>query len=450
MKKTFLTAVIFLATATVANAQLIFSKTGCDLGFVPKSLTVSEKTVPYMVVGYEYANINILDDNFNTVKTLNLNCPKYKSVTFTETATVELTGAKLNLPLTGLQYSGSRYYYYDNASGTTIYPTATTLTEMITVLNEHSYDADFKEFQIDGMVACYDANGYDFYQSSIFGKKYPSKIYAIGEDNFIYYYYISGYYTPTFDESSAQWTNRKELSSYEYGGKPVYCEFVDYDRNGVVTEERDAITQNFFNSDDKWEYIVEIISDPVTTYSYSDNPQMNANGTTTITRTGKTTCHVIGFKVLSEDGTVLFEVNHGENFAADKGFDVNLVIVNGKKYLIESSYGYISTEQKYESQTVVYLIDENTSSLSLIQSSTRSGNFKAVPANGILELQLADEFTNSDLILTGVAGQQVGRTHIPAGQQNASINVSGLPQGVYNATISKGNKTIGTQKFLIK
>lgn len=108
-----------------------------------------------------------------------------------------------------------------------------------------------------------------------------------------------------------------------------------------------------------------------------------------------------------------------------------------------TSSGYIQT-------TNIYLVDDLASSLNLIQSTSSKADFQVAPANGVLEIKLANDFTDSDFILTGVSGQQIGRAHIPAGQQNASLNVSGLPQGVYNATLSRGNKTIGTKKFLIK
>lgn len=447
MKKAFLIAVLVSVAVTVANAQLVFSKTGGEVGFVPKFLTSDNNCVPYMQSSDD-KSITILDESFNTGKTFTVNLQKIQTKSFTETAVVEPTGAIFEMPSYGL--NGNRYSYYDNTSYTTVYPTAENIVEMISILKDQMEGADFKQMTLGDITACYNANGseYDFYLYSKFGNKYPGRVYAIGPDNYIFEYYITAYYSPVFDAETAQWKRTNE-NTYERVTYLKSYDVADLD-NGLVNGDYSIdITQNFFNTDNKWEYIVETLSDPYTTY-YSMSYYSNPDGSVTVSRNGNTSVSITGLKIVNEDGTVLSDIHLGDDVSS---CGIQLNILKGKKYMAvyfsqkenseNTSSGYIQT-------TNIYLVDDLASSLNLIQSTSSKADFQVAPANGVLEIKLANDFTDSDFILTGVSGQQIGRAHIPAGQQNASLNVSGLPQGVYNATLSRGNKTIGTKKFLIK
>lgn len=164
---------------------------------------------------------------------------------------------------------------------------------------------------------------YDYYQNYYdeIELLYPTSYYRwIPESGYLYRYYISykGSYT-------GEWETKSDTKS-------VYNEHFDlglYDYDGhSYIDDTFIFTQTLFNTDEKYEYLVPIFGETEEEVYYESD--RDGDGEVDMREINYVT-PVQGFKVVSEDGTVL------QSIETEMGsWDyLRIVKINGKVYLVE-------------------------------------------------------------------------------------------------------------------
>lgn len=138
------------------------------------------------------------------------------------------------------------------------------------------------------------------------------------------------------------------------------------------------LSQTIFNTDDKYEYLLPIIS----TNNKSHEEDRDGDGQIDM-KEAWSNANVTGFKVVSETGAILQTVNFENGFYIDdlSKMEVDLLKINGKLHL--SFEG--CTDDNYKA-FLIYSIESTTNGVRMMTmekvSATKSYNLSGRPSNG--------------------------------------------------------------------
>lgn len=138
------------------------------------------------------------------------------------------------------------------------------------------------------------------------------------------------------------------------------------------------LSQTIFNTDDKYEYLLPIIS----TNNKSHEEDRDGDGQIDM-KEAWSNANVTGFKVVSETGAILQTVNFENGFYIDdlSKMEVDLLKINGKLHL--SFEGCIDD---YYKAFLIYSIESTTNGVRMMTmekvSATKSYNLSGRPSNG--------------------------------------------------------------------
>lgn len=185
-------------------------------------------------------------------------------------------------------------------------------------------------------------------------------------------------------------------------------EYQDWD-NAHFDTQFITVTQTLFNDDENFEYFATIGED---------------RGERVV--------------ICSEDGTVLYA------FPEHTGVDYFVRTMNGKHYI--ATY---DMNEEYDSRVYsYYLIDKQTTSIKKV-AEIKGAQINT--ANGSVKIALQNESKgNSEVIITNINGQVVKLVGIPTGVKDIDINTAGMQCGIYNFTITEGNKILESGKIAVK
>ena len=194
MKKT-ITLMLLLAMAGSANADLVL-KSERNIRFCPGVFTKSGESITYLYSDLKDKNdVTIYSPDFLVDKTFSPVLPEFQEGSFTEEATVILTGMNV---VPEDQYGNKNYSMSAQWE-------ASSQEEMLNKLG--SLYTAFTDPM--GNPACYP--GYtSFKYSNIFGRQYPTSWYALIDGMVYNIYTYDAFYTLAYDEESAVWTRTSE------------------------------------------------------------------------------------------------------------------------------------------------------------------------------------------------------------------------------------------------
>jgi len=239
-------------------------------------------------------------------------------------------------------------------------------------------DRDDYSNQQSGYILWPDSR-YDYYQNyhDEIELLYPTSYYRwIPESGYLYRYYISykGSYT-------GEWETKSDTKS-------VYNEHFnlwlhDYDGNSY-TDDDFIFTQTLFNTDEKYEYLVPVFGE--TQEEVSSEYDQDHDGEVD-ERTYNYVTPVQGFKVVSEDGTVLQSIETEMSSSAYFG----IMKINGKVYLY-------CADKNNRHDCVFYQIDPVSTSIkkvnnvpvSVVARYSIDGRRQAHPRRGVNILRYSD------------------------------------------------------------
>ena len=364
MKRTLLaSALAVMALAASAQVSEVTKMKGDGFGFIPKSLTTTGVITPYSTIGVEYhsnenqtAEFTVYDASFNVAKTFS-----YEPKVF-ETKRVPMK-ALADFKTKEILDKGSEkesfrpvFGVYDYEKGflvpvTTMDEFKAAIAKMLSgetvdFFTDDSGNFAFRllsdELYIDG----WGDDGVRVRESFYYYNSSDNRLYRV--ENLLKLVEV--------DTSNLAWTQDDRHDTYGITlTERIYpTEVYDYDVN--CNESSDVyLSQNVFNNDDKYEYLVESYrevstpTDPTGSYQ-PGSISVNGieNGKIVLTKDVQDKYYESYLVVKDEDGKDLFTVPNG-------GYKDDFIIyrANGKTYI-----GNYESQGNGLGQYVIYLLDK--------------------------------------------------------------------------------------------
>lgn len=356
MKRTLL-ASAFAVIALAASAQIseVTKVKGDGFDFIPKSLTTTGVITPYSTIGVENNSSNqtpeftVYDASFNVEKTFQYDPRVFKSNLVPMKALADFKTKKV------VKEGYEEAYWGHNVDGVYGYDgfetPITTMDEFKAAVTKLIGDVGqvfFTDYK--GNFAYHAANGWQDasgrYDSICVSERYS---YYNPSDNKLYN--VNGLTKLVqVDKSNLAWKVDDNLEGREVTWQESIkqTEVYDYDAN-CNEDTYGYLTQNVFNNDDKYEFLVESyrqVSAPETSVY---GPMINGieNGKLVFCKYVQDKDYESYLAVKNEDGKELFTIPNGNN-----GKDLSIYRMNGKTY-IENSESLGNGETQY----VIYLLD---------------------------------------------------------------------------------------------
>ena len=365
MKRTLLaSALAVMALAASAQVSEVTKMKGDGFGFIPKSLTTTGVITPYSTIGVEYhgndnqtAEFTVYDASFNVAKTFS-----YEPKVFTAKSMVKKAWADYKTKK--IINTGYENEYYRSVDG--VYDYEKGFLIPITTMDEFKAAVAkmIGEEKVDFFT---DDNGN-------FAFRLASDRLNVGksgkddfrvEEDFSYYNSSDNKLHKVkallksieFDTSNLDWKDGDSSASYEItvGERIFQTEVYDYDVN--CNESSDVyLSQNVFNNDDKYEYLVQSYREVSTPTDPTGSYQPGLigisgieNGKAVLTTEVQDKYYESYLAVKNEDGKELFTVPNSRYYK-----DVFTIYrANGKTYI--SNY---ESQGSDLGQYVIYLLDK--------------------------------------------------------------------------------------------
>ena len=226
--------------------------------------------------------------------------------------------------------------------------------------------------------------------------------------------------------------------------------FMNYDVSGFE-DCSVRISQTLFNDDEKFEYLMPVLSDglaDIETFQDWDYEKEEYFVSVYACYGGA----VVGFQVVSEDGTVLQTVNFDNNFVANR-YDATVFQINGKLFL--SFEGYVLNESKMTRQEAMLFYELDRQSSSIRKVAEHIGEVNVYPhiadhsENITVELSEGSTDGFREIIVTNAAGQTELRVPVKDGQKRVSFPAGKLSRGM-NVVNTVGTKKRHPNKVMVK
>lgn len=407
---------------------------------VSKELTVSGKPVLY---SYEHDRenrcsiITIYDEDMQVEKRLNIENFHEESMSGYEYAKVMPSGVEIKSSTISESNVLSTYYGIDLTRMTSV-------DEINALLETTGYKEVISAYlNIDGKICIGDNN--KFFGEVFFGKKYNKEYLTLLDGKEVY---VSAQYEYIYPMDNLLWElDIDDVHNHSYSYELVSdVNFYDYDDSNPA-KQYVYVTQKLFNDDEKWEYLSPVY-EMRTTYNEPQFINEDDNGLT-LRRSVYFEAMLVKYNIVSEDGSVLFQIlPPKENLRSwDEG--VSLYRLNGKLYLEVDFSDYSESSYDDYNYNVLYQIDPKANSVKTIRSVKSEERFASI-SGGSIQMYIDDNEDGQDVLLSNMTGQVLGKNHIPAGQHSAQMNASHLPQGIYNVTLMQRGKVQKNQKIRIK
>lgn len=466
-------------TAQVTNLPTVLQvndKAENAFSVVPKELSYDGSNRVYIRTADD--QIAIYGNDFTPVKSITISPTRYEEVRIRKEreVTVTVTSGELissnvvvNYTYTNLtqiylfnEETQEGYYTYD-------VPASWTENDMKTYLENQDektilsvtphpeggwvfvYDMDM--YQPDG------SDAYNYFMVDTYGKQYPERAY-LWQNGFLYDYHLvySDQSVYAEDEVTFKYGEWVEVERSEYSHPQTYSiGFTNYDANHTydymwATGDGVCLTQTLFNSDNKYEYLYfphELSEE----YDYGYNeptPDHYESGTYTEEETFYQYSLYKSFNVMSEDGAILQTVTFPKGFQMVEYVDAQVIQLSGEFYIL------CQGEMNDNATLLIYKINRSSVGASVEQvcAPIKVGAFPSIAnRNQMITIQLSgDNAGNSqtNLQVVDMQGKVLNQQTIPAGQTTTTIPAHRLSNGMNLIKITQGNKTIGTEKVIVK
>lgn len=342
MRKLYLCAII-MAMSVTSNAQTSHKTlVGEGVGFVPKSLTYDNKAC-VVSVSEDYCEVSVYDSDLELMRSFTIQQDKrpWRKEELRRKVEVKARSGWTESVLvwaTGEIWTGT----WGNAK------------EWAAADIPNKVKAEAKtDYQFWPTEEEY------YWKTDAYGKLYPSFYYQWNVED--------GTISKVYVEYSEAYTGDWETIAVEegdYGSPGIKRTYLyDFDNNSWP-EESVAFTQTLFNTDERFEYVQYLEEETEWVEEHDDDGD------------GEPDYRIIhhgwkeaGFRIMSEDGTVLQAIRHDGYLVSDK--EVWVCKLNDKLYIVANYWN----PEGGGRETVFYKIDQQTTSVNRV---------KAVPASAKL------------------------------------------------------------------
>lgn len=323
--------------------------------------------------------------------------------------------------------------------------------------NYKSLVANFSEDEVRTYVENY-INSRSYNDTTFLGERFLFERYDVKESNYFDWgtqYPTEGWIYKDHDDICKVRINYvldelEEISRYNSRVCSAYYKaemhYVDY---AIGMTANGVLSQNLFNNDDKYEFLLPELA-VFERSSYSDWSGI---------QTTEYVYEPIGYKIVSEDGTVLYRLMINEAKDNDMRCYAYVMSLGDKNYLVVESYKRVynnsyGTYDYSDEVTRFYEIKKDGSGIQKVREMRGGMNIRPTVANRDEQITITLNEENSnvarELVVTGVNGQLVERRDIPAGENSVQIPASMLRSGMYNFTLQQKGQVVDNGKVIVK
>lgn len=258
------------------------------------------------------------------------------------------------------------------------------------------------------------------------------------------------YYGPSLTGAWKEDPEKSDERSFEISPINLYY----YDMASLYDDGHFLITQNLFNADKAYEYVVPICQLSVERTAETD---LDGDGEPDqiVTWYG---CTYPGFKIMQDNGnvlaTIMFDEGYRFNSYSIRGGDrvLSLVHFENKDYIV-AEVEKTGSDGKTESASIFYAITPGDASSIKAVRTERTG-LKATPEFARKnEMVVVDFSTIENAKLLSVVngnGQTVMQMPVANGQTSYRLNTSNLPAGLYVVKVDNGKRMTESCKIVVR
>lgn len=460
MKKTLL-VVSALSVALASQAQILKPKSVLGDMKVPVSVpgmfTCDGKSRMSNYLGYDEKNVKVYNEDLEVEKEFDLVLPNAQSYAVTkyrellwknmpqfdmvvdyavDPVAIENVTADLIRDMTELNE------YYEPRK---IFGKEAVITETSRTATSVSFDISVNK---DSLEVSKDYNG------KLTGHYYIGKItYSLGDSLMSSgvrvpcgkYSGILKYYGPSLTGAWKEDPEKSDERSFEK--RPINLYY--YDMASLYDDGHFLITQNLFNADKAYEYVVPIYQQSVVRTEETD---LDGDGEADQITTWYG-CDYPGFKIMQDNGNVVATIMLDEGYSLNTyDSDFTFVHFENKNYIV-ANVQKAGNDGKTEYASVFYAITPGDAASIKAVRTERTG-LKATPELARKnEMVVVDFSTIENAKLLSVVngnGQTVMQTPVANGQTSYRLNTSNLPAGLYVVKVDNGKRMTESCKIVVR
>lgn len=337
-------------------------------------------------------------------------------------------------------------YEYENPAGLRrLFGKEAVITETSRTATSVSFDISVNK---DSLVLSTDYNG------KLTGHYYIGQItYSLGDSLMssgvrVPYGKYSGtlkYYGPSLTGAWKEDPEKSDERSFEI--RPINLYY--YDMASLYDEGHFLITQNLFNADKAYEYVVPICQQSVVRTEETD---LDGDGEADQITTWYG-CDYPGFKIMQDNGNVVATIMLDEGYSLNTyDSDFPFVHFENKNYIV-ANVQKAGNDGKTEYASVFYAITPGDAASIKAVRTERTG-LKATPELARKNEMVVVDFRGIEnaklLSVVNGNGQTVMQTPVANGQTSYRLNTSNLPAGLYVVKVDNGKRMTESCKIVVR
>lgn len=464
MKKTLL-VVSALSVALASQAQIL--KPESVLGDmrvpvpVPGMFTCDGKSRMSNYLDYNEKNVKVYNEDLEVEKEFDLVLPnaqsyavtKYRELLWKNMPQFDMVVdyafdpvAIENVTADQIRDDMNYRYEYENPAGLRrLFGKEAVITETSRTATSVSFDISVNK---DSLVLSTDYNG------KLTGHYYIGKItYSLGDSLMSSgvrvpcgkYSGILKYYGPSLTGAWKEDPEKSDERSFEI--RPINLYY--YDMASLYDGGHFLITQNLFNADKAYEYVVPICQQSVVRTEETD---LDGDGEADQITTWYG-CDYPGFKIMQDNGNVVATIMLDEGYSLNTyDSDFTFVHFENKNYIV-ANVQKAGNDGKTEYASVFYAITPGDAASIKAVRTERTG-LKATPEFARKNEMVVVDFRGIEnaklLSVVNGNGQTVMQTPVANGQTSYRLNTSNLPAGLYVVKVDNGKRMTESCKIVVR
>lgn len=464
MKKTLL-VVSALSVALASQAQIL--KPESVLGDmrvpvpVPGMFTCDGKSRMSNYLDYNEKNVKVYNENLDVEKEFDLVLPnaqsyavtKYRELLWKNMPQFDMVVdyafdpvAIENVTADQIRDDMNYRYEYENPAGLRrLFGKEAVITETSRTATSVSFDISVNK---DSLVLSTDYNG------KLTGHYYIGKItYSLGDSLMSSgvrvpcgkYSGILKYYGPSLTGAWKEDPEKSDERSFEI--RPINLYY--YDMASLYDDGHFLITQNLFNADKAYEYVVPICQQSVESTTETD---LDGDGEPDQIVTWYD-CTYPGFKIMQDNGNVVATIMLDEGYSLNTyDSDFTFVHFENKNYIV-ANVQKAGSDGKTEYASIFYAITPGDAASIKAVRTERTG-VKATPEFARKSEMVVVDFRGIEnaklLSVVNGNGQTVMQVPVANGQTSYRLNTSNLPAGLYVVKVDNGKRMTESCKIVVR
>ena len=222
-----------------------------------------------------------------------------------------------------------------------------------------------------------------------------------------------------------------------------------YDMASLYDGDHFLITQNLFNADKAYEYVVPICQQSVESTTETDRDG-DGEPDQIVTWYG---CTYPGFKIMQDNGNVVATIMLDEGYSLNTyDSDFTFVLFENKNYIV-ANVQKAGSDGKTEYASIFYAITPGDAASIKAVRTERTG-LKATPELARKNEMVVVDFRGIEnaklLSVVNGNGQTVMQTPVANGQTSYRLNTSNLPAGLYVVKVDNGKRMTESCKIVVR